>query len=247
MIRWFTALWVLSTAALAGPSSWDWQLSEVDLTTRVDLLDTDPEAVTAADVARFKARGTTMVCYVSVGTLEDWRPDAGAFPPAVVGKRYSDWPGERFLDIRQHDLLLPLMAARFQTCADLGFDAIEADVLDLHTHDSGFAIEPRDVVAYGKALADLAHGMGLGIVQKNATDLAPQLVAQFDMLLTEECAQYDFCEDSAPYRAQGKTILNAEYDIPAAERPAVCDLSKRLGILTIFKSLDLDTSGSRCP
>lgn len=247
MTHWLVPYLALTTAAVAGPDSWDWQLSQIDMDTRVDLLDTDLGLVTAADVARFQARGTTMVCYVSVGTVEDWRPDADAFPAAVVGKPYTEWPGERFLDIRQLDVLLPLMRDRFQACADLGFDAIEGDVLDMHHQDSGFDVGPDDVVAYGIALAQIAHDLGLQILQKNAPDLAPQLVDHFDMLLTEECAEFQYCAETEPYFQQGKPILNAEYNIPLDKRDEVCALSRRFGILTIFKSLDLDTSGSACP
>ncbi len=47
----------------------------------LDLFDTDP-----ATVAALHARGRKVVCYFSAGSYEDWRPDAAAFPPAVLGR-----------------------------------------------------------------------------------------------------------------------------------------------------------------
>jgi hypothetical protein len=63
-----------------------------------------------------------------LGFSEDWRPDAKQFPSSVLG-RTNGWPGERWLDmdIRQTNVLAPIITARFQMCKDKGFDAIEAD------------------------------------------------------------------------------------------------------------------------
>lgn len=53
-----------------------------------------------------------MICYFSAGSWEDWRPDAGQFPDSVKGNNLEDWPGEKWLDIRQIDVLAPIMGAR---------------------------------------------------------------------------------------------------------------------------------------
>lgn len=66
------------------------------------------------------------MCYINVGTWENWRPDAKQFPSSVLG-RTNGWPGERWLYIRQTNVLAPIITARFQMCKDKGFDAIEAD------------------------------------------------------------------------------------------------------------------------
>ena len=36
-------------------------------------------------VAALQAQGSRVVCYISVGSWEDWRPDADQFPAAVIG------------------------------------------------------------------------------------------------------------------------------------------------------------------
>jgi len=142
---------ILAVAALAGcatsgavqpiddtatQSYWDWQLGEpLNLSRDVRVLDVDPDTITAAEVAQMKARGVLMICYVSIGTVENYRSDVAAFPASVVGRTYGDWPDEKFLDIRQHDVLLPIMTARFQRCKDMGFDAIEPDNMDVYDND----------------------------------------------------------------------------------------------------------------
>lgn len=248
MIR--IALLILSAsgarAEMPPITTWDWQLSQVDTNTQVDLLDLDPDAVTADQVAAIKARGIYTVCYVSVGTWEDWRSDKAAFPADVIGAPYEEWPGESFLDLRRHDILIPLMERRFRRCKQLGFQAIEPDVIDSYQEQTGFALGASDAVAYVIALADMAHAMGLAIGQKNAPELVPKLEPHLDFALFEECAELGFCADAAPYVQAGKPVLNAEYNIPPADRPGVCAQSRDLGILTIFKSYDLGTTGSAC-
>ena len=75
----------------------------------------------AAVVAALHARQRKVICYVSVGSWEEWRPDASGFPAEVIGKDYGGWPGEKWLDIRRIDLLAPLMRARLDECKAKGF------------------------------------------------------------------------------------------------------------------------------
>lgn len=43
--------------------------------------------------------GKWVSCYISVGTVESWREDAGVFPSSAVGGSPKGWSGEKFLDI----------------------------------------------------------------------------------------------------------------------------------------------------
>ena len=83
------------------------------------------------------AKNIHAVCYVSLGTYEDWRPDADSFPSSVLGSG-NGWPGEKWLDIRQISKLSPIMTARFQMCKDKGFDAVEPDNIDGYSNCTGF-------------------------------------------------------------------------------------------------------------
>ena len=234
-------------AAQQAGAPWDWQLqAPLDLAAPVATIGLDPDEVTAADIAALHARGVTTICYVSIGTVEDWRSDATDFAPQVIGRDYAAWPGERFLDLRRADLLVPLMQARFARCAAMGFDAVEPDNMDVHANLSGFAVTGADVVAYVRTLADIAHGLGLQIGQKNAPDLTADLAPYLDFIITENCLTDGWCDQIAIYAATGRAILAAEYDIAPDDQPAYCRAALAGGMSMIFKSDDLDGSGSRC-
>jgi hypothetical protein len=229
-------------------ASWDWQLTEpLDLDADVAVLDLHPDLVTPAALAALKARSVYLICYVSVGTLEKTSPDRSAFPRRVIGKVYGDWPDERFLDIRRRDILLPLMRARFRRCADLGFDAVEPDNMDVHDNASGFPIGAEDTLAYLEALAREAHALGLAMAQKNVPALSEQLVRSLDFVIAESCFQDGWCEDLGPWFAAGKPVLAAEYDDRPFDRQQACAQARRLGVSMILKDRDLTKRRWGCP
>ena len=82
--------------------SWNWVLSRVPQPPyrNVQMYDVDGFDATAADVASIHNPGMKVVCYLSVGTYENWRADAGQFPAAILGDSLDGWPGERWLDVR---------------------------------------------------------------------------------------------------------------------------------------------------
>lgn len=44
--------------------------------------------------------GKVAVCYISIGTVEEWRDDASQFPSTAVGGDVDGWAGERWLDVK---------------------------------------------------------------------------------------------------------------------------------------------------
>ncbi|MCA8882619.1 MAG: endo alpha-1,4 polygalactosaminidase [Rhodobacteraceae bacterium] len=231
----------------AAGGYWDWQLTEpFDLSVNVRVIDLDPDGVTRAQIRALRARGVKTVCYVSVGTVENYRRDAKKFPPDVLGDVYDDWPNERFLDIRQRDVLLPLMQARFDRCKALGFDAVEPDNMDLFENDTGFDISMQDQATYMAHLAAYAHKIGLEIAQKNAPELIPHLHERFDFIILESCFYYDFCEDARPYLDAGKDVLAAEYPHKRVSEQKACAYGGRSGVKFIFKERELAAGGRAC-
>ena len=173
---------------------WQWQLSDlpVDLSVDVavydiDLFDNDADVITA-----LHAEGRQVICYLSVGSWEDWRPDADQFPAAVIGSAYEGWPGEYWLDIRQIDLLAPVLRARLDLCRDKGFDGLEPDNIDGYTNDTGFPLTYADQLAFNRWLAAEAHARGLSIGLKNDPDQVADLLPDFDWALTEDCLAEGF-------------------------------------------------------
>lgn len=230
--------------ALPAGVTWDWQLqAPLDLNVAVDVLALDPDEVSAVDIAALTARGVFTICYVSVGTSEEWRRDVSAFPETALGQSYEDWPRERFLDIT-NPALLPIMQARFARCAAMGFDAIEPDNIDLHINDTGFRITGAQVVAYFTQLSAMAHEMGLEIAQKNAPGLTHAIEPFADFAMTENCFTDAWCGDMQVYPQSGRAVLDAEY---TRVSPQTCDHMARAGFSLIFKTRDLTGDGHSCP
>jgi hypothetical protein len=203
--------------------------------------------VSAADVARLHADGAYVVCYVSVGTVESYRPDTGDFPALLIGATLPDWPDERYLDIHDLDALGPLWAARLDACADKGFDAVDPDNIDSYENDSGFPLTEDDAIAAMLWLADAAHELGLAIGQKNAPELTPRLVDALDFAVTEECLTQGWCDEMAPYVEAGKPVLAIEYIEDGATLDRWCREAGALGLSLLVSTLDLAGDGVRCP
>lgn len=88
-------------------------------------------------VTQLHAMGKKVICYIDVGVYETYRPDANKFPASVIGSADAGWNGSYWLDIRQTDILGPIIQAHMQMCMDKGFDSIEPDDIDGYSNDTG--------------------------------------------------------------------------------------------------------------
>ncbi|HXB14871.1 MAG TPA: endo alpha-1,4 polygalactosaminidase [Solirubrobacteraceae bacterium] len=216
------ALGALALALPAAAAAWwqpparptfYWQLQgKLKTTVPAEVFDVDGFETSAAQVAALHAAGKHVVCYIDVGTAENFRPDYSEFPASVLGKS-NGWPGERWLDIRQTEVIEPIMAARFQMCAEKGFDAVEPDNIEAFSNESGFPITASEQLAYNLWVAETVHGLGMAVLQKNDAEQALEMQPSFDGVLTEQCNQYHECGDFAPYLQAGKPVINAEYKL----------------------------------
>ncbi|MGH3149012.1 MAG: endo alpha-1,4 polygalactosaminidase [Rubrobacter sp.] len=225
--------------------SWQWQLSgRLDTSFDVDIYDVDAVETPAATVDRLHARGARVVCYMSAGSWEKWRPDAGEFPASVKGRNLDDWPGEKWLDVRKIETLRPIMARRMDVCREKGFDAVEPDNIDGYDNGSGFPLTYAHQLAYNRMLANEAHERGLAIALKNDTAQVRDLVNHYDFAVVEECFAYKECGKYSPFDEAGKAVLLAEYD--TRNMTTRCQGADRLGFSLIFKRLDLDAWRRSC-
>lgn len=224
-------------------TSWQWQLSgALDLTVEADVYDIDYETTTQEEIDTLKGSGRRLICYVSVGSREEFRDDADVFPEGVLGRPLDGWPDERWLDIRRTEEILPVMAARMDVCAAKGFDAVEPDNVDGYVNETGFPLTADDQLAYNRAVAGLAHERGMSVALKNDVDQISELVDDFDFAVNEECSRYGECEAYEPFMAAGKAVLHVEYEGPLD----FCTESKRLGLSSMLKPLDLGAARSSC-
>jgi hypothetical protein len=211
-----------ATAGAAGGSwwqppqrlTWYWQLQgTVKNDQSVAAYDIDGFENSAAEVAALHAQGKHVICYIDVGTAENFRPDYKEFPKSVLGHS-NGWPGERWLDIRQLGVLEPIMTARFQMCREKGFDAVEPDNIEGYSNNSGFPLTAAEQLTYNEWVAGEVHTLGMAVLQKNDGEQTPELLPYFDGALTEQCNQFSECADFDPYLVAGKPVLNAEYNLP---------------------------------
>jgi hypothetical protein len=207
----------------------------------IDLFDNE-----ASVVAALHRQGRSVVCYVSVGSWEDWRPDADRFPASVIGEAYAGWPGEKWLDIRQIDLLAPIIRARFDACRAKGFDGIEPDNIDGYANDTGFPLTFQDQLNYNLWLAKEAHGRGLSIGLKNDPDQVTDLLPYYDWALTESCFAEGWCNQVAPFVAAGKAVFAAEYTDTGITLEEFCPQAAALNFNVILKHRDLDAYREAC-
>ncbi len=205
-----------------------WQLQgKLKTTVPAEVFDVDGFETTAAQVAALHTAGKHVVCYIDVGTAENFRPDYSEFPESVLGKS-NGWPGERWLDIRQSEVIEPIIAARFQMCAEKGFDAVEPDNIEAFSNDSGFPITASEQLAYNLWVAETVHGLGMAVLQKNDAEQAQEMQPSFDGVLTEQCNQYRECGEYAPYLSVSKPVINAEYKLA---RKRFCAADEAAGIV----------------
>jgi hypothetical protein len=203
----------------------------------IDLFDNS-----ASVVASLHAQGRKVVCYVSAGSWENWRPDAGQFPESVKGKS-NGWPGEKWLDIRRLDVLGPIMEARMDLCQAKGFDGIEFDNVDGYDNNTGFPLTYQDQITYNKFLANAAHARGLSAGLKNDVEQVVDLLPFFDWALSEECFQYDECDALLPFVRAGKAVFVVEYALSTSQ---FCPQANAMNFNAMRKNLDLDAYREPC-
>ncbi|MFB6716780.1 MULTISPECIES: endo alpha-1,4 polygalactosaminidase [unclassified Streptomyces] len=223
---------------------WQWQLSgRLDPTVDVPVYDIDGFEHKASAVSDLHRRGRKVICYLSTGAWEEFRPDAGKFPASVRGKG-NGWAGERWLDIRRTDVLEPLMEERIAMCAKKGFDAVEPDNMDGYRNRTGFPLTAADQLRYNRLIARIAHRHGLAVGLKNDLGQIPELEPDFDFAVNEQCAQYDECEALTPFVKADKPVFHVEYELPVSR---FCAGSKRLGLSSLLKKYELGTWRQECP
>jgi hypothetical protein len=225
-------------------TSWQWQLTgTIDTSYDVAMYDIDLFDTPQTVMDELHTDGRIIICYFSAGSYEEWRDDADQFPAQVLGDPLDDWPGERWLDIRQIDLLAPIMLARLDTAVSKQCDGVEPDNVDAFTNDSGFPLSGEDQLTYNSWLAGEAHARGLSVGLKNDLEQIPQLVSHFDWALNEQCFQYDECELLLPFVEANKAVFGVEYE---SEPATFCPHVNALNYDWLLKDIDLGPERTAC-
>jgi hypothetical protein len=249
------AAWVgLSLAACAQAqnwwrpgvdTTWQWQLSG-KLDTRYDVQVYDVDLFDTPDdtFAELKAAGRKVVCYLSAGSAENWRPDYSSFQRSDLGHALDGWPGERWVDTRSQNVRA-IMSARLDLAASRGCDGVEPDNVDAYTNRSGFPLTRATQIDYNRFLAGAAHARGLAVGLKNDVGQLAVLEPSFDFALNEQCNQYKECAGYSSFTGNGKPVFNAEYahkyrKNTKGARDQLCAAMKAARIQTLVLALKLD-------
>jgi hypothetical protein len=230
----------LSDPSDMGTSTFDYEGAPAPDPSVYDIDGFDNSADT---VAALHAAGKRVICYIETGAWEDYRSDAAEFPSDVLGRKVSDYPAERYLDIRS-SVVLNLIKTRIKMCADKGFDAIEPDIDDSYTEETGFPITRDDNLAFNRQIAEYAHSVGLSIGLKNGDEpaFAAAMEPFVDFALVEQCFEFRTCESYVPFTRNGKAVFEVEYNLDTKD---FCPEANALGFNAVKH--DVDLAGGRHP
>jgi hypothetical protein len=208
-----------------------------------------------AAVSAIHTDGDHVLCYVSAGTYEPFRPDAQSYVDfdqacgnCLIGKPVAGFRDEHWLDIRddqgQRTFILSKLAARVDRCKADGFDAVEFDNVEGYANSSGFPLSDGDQLVFNSSLANLAHARGLTAALKNDLGQVTELLSYFDMAVNEQCQQFDECAALDPFIGAGKAVFQVEYEVPPS---GFCAAANGANRSAIAKTVDLfDTPWTSC-
>lgn len=189
-----------------------------------------------------------VICYLSAGSYEDFRPDSDQFKKSDYGKELKGWPGEFWLDTRSENVR-SIMKARLKIAASMGCDGVDPDNVDGFVNDSGFPLNTTNALDFITFLAKEAHGLGMAIGLKNAGDLVRSTVDFLQWEVNEQCVQFEECEVFRPFVDAGKPVFHIEYvdgKSMSTMKQKVCVNNSKSGFSTLLKNMDLDDWVETC-
>ena len=252
---------VLGSDPNAQPPKWDWQLEvpvQLNADSSIEIYDIDMfDNESTGMVGELHSYGKKVICYVDVGSWEDFRDDADDFPDEILGATYYGFPDERWLDIRDVNpaksttgtALADILRLRLDRAMNMGCDGVEPDNMDVYdetAHEpSGFPLTYEDQIFFNLWVADEVHSRGMAVGLKNDINQAkdPRIVEAFDFVVSEECVQYGECSFFSDFIAANKPVFLAEYSYNPDQ---FCSQAKELRISAIKKRNSLDSFRVGC-
>jgi len=235
-------------------NTWQYQIDgsgQIDTSIVADVFDVDLVGTDQSVIDRLHALVRRVVCYMSVGSFENYAADAAKFPASVIGSVYDGYPNERWLDVRRLDILLPIMRARMDLCKAKRFDAVEPDNMMIYdVENSGFTITKEENLKYVRMLALEAHARGLAIGIKNSPDDLPDLIDHFDFAVVEDFFHENVAPNYSAMTARGKPVFAVEYShivSPQLFMNTYCPLAKQLRYNLILKEQGVTAKRQGCP
>ncbi len=220
---------------------WQWQLQgAINTSYDVEIYDIDLFETPNASIQQLHDAGRKVICYFSAGSWENFRPDKNDFPTADIGNPLDGWPGEKWLDVRSSNVR-QIMQARLDMAVSKGCDGVEPDNMDGYSNNPGFNFSATDQLDYNRFIAHAAHVRHLSVALKNDLEQIPQLVADFDFAVNEQCFEFNECDLLQPFIDAGKAVLNAEYASRyVSDSSSLCTDANARQFSTLVLALSLD-------
>lgn len=188
----------------------------------------DLQDVTPRGVQAFKAQGKKIICYMSAGTVEEFRGYYKANRPAwdmLTLSPMDEWYGERWLDIRRASRLIPLFKPVLADMARAGCDAVEFDNMDCYGSPDCAGhlgmLSHNEMVEFNVnfvlELTNIAHELSMGVFCKNAAELHPEVIPYMQGLIVENCARFKECAGLSMWTAFNKPVFAVDYMRPHAD------------------------------
>ena len=202
-----------------------------------DLVIVDGEEATADEVRALQAQGSSVLAYLSVGTIEKWRSWYPRLKPYRLGA-WADWKDEWFADVSKRRLRRELVRRIAPAILAKGFNGLFLDNVDMIETRNHRAQRPgmRTLV---RELGGLVHGEGgLLFAQNGAWGLRKLgLVHLIDGWNREDVTwTYDFdrhryvrtsarerrsaLDELSAFAAKGKVVTATDYT-PAGDEKAL--------------------------
>lgn len=224
---------------------WQAKLSgAVDIAEDAELFYLDVSLQDPDDLQALHAQERHYLCYLSAGSLENFRDDADEFPDAVIGRPLANFPEERWLDVRA-PVVRELMALRIQALAAAGCDGVPPSSLAVHAADTGFELTVEDALDYARWFAERIHAAGMSAGLTAPAALTGQLWPTFDFGLAIDCLEGTQCAEFAVFDAASKPVLHIELgDEGSAAR--ICNEAESLGFVPLVTSPSFNGQSVRC-
>ncbi len=191
-------------------TSWLWQLKGKLKNKNVKVYDIDLIDNNVETFQSLQSEDKIILCYFSAGTAESFRADFDQIPKDIQGNPLIGFKDEFWLDIRDVRTL-DHVKSRLDLAVSKGCNAVEPDNVDAYQNNSGFPLTADDQIVFNKMIANEAHNRGLSVALKNALELIPDLVDDFNFAVNEQCEQFNECDLLDPFIVQNKAVFQAEY------------------------------------
>ena len=206
------------------------------------------DACARARLAAARATGALVIAYLSVGTIEDWRPYAPEVPREWTFGPMPGWEGERLVDARAEGWRR-IMAREAGGLQEMGFDGLFLDNLDVaedHPQTRDALVELVEAVRAAASESLLIAQNGLTTIDHLPVDAISCEDTwwrweddRYKRSTPEETAE--ILDGLRRQRARGLVVLTLDYTEPGdPEAEAIVERSQAEGFVPAVSVLALD-------